>query len=73
MEFIKKVEPFDRGYYAGTVGLVSETESKIYVGIRSCMIDGNQMDVFTGAGITSDSDPLSEWQELGHKQGLFHL
>ena len=73
MEFIKTVEPFDRGYYAGTVGLVSDFESKIYVGIRSCLIQGNQMDVFTGAGITLDSDPFLEWQELDHKQGLFHL
>ncbi len=73
LKFINKFEPFDRGYYAGTIGLMSNLESQIYVGIRSCLIKGNEMHVFTGAGIIPESDPVLEWNELDHKQGLFNL
>ncbi len=73
LKFIQNFEPFDRGWYAGTIGLVSEEESHIYVGIRSALIDGNRMDIFTGAGIIPESCPYQEWQELDHKQGLFNI
>ncbi len=73
LNFIREFEPFDRGWYAGTLGLITREESQIYVGIRSCLIDGNRMDVFTGAGIIPESCPYLEWEELGHKQGLFNL
>lgn len=73
LKFICEFEPFDRGLYAGTLGHISPEESQIYVGIRSCLIDGNRMDVFTGAGIIPESCPYQEWEELGHKQGLFNI
>ncbi len=73
LEFIHAFEPFDRGYYAGTVGFLSKEESRVYIGIRSALIDGNRMDIFTGAGIIPESSPSLEWQELSHKQGLFNI
>jgi menaquinone-specific isochorismate synthase len=73
LDFIRKHEPFDRGYYAGTIGLSSNEISRVYVGIRSALISGNAMHVFTGAGILPESCPLSEWEELNHKQRLFGI
>ncbi len=73
LQFIHTHEPFDRGLYAGTFGILSEKTSRVYVTIRSCMIEGNRMHIFTGAGITPDSNPLHEWEELNHKRGLFDL
>ena len=73
LAFINEFEPFDRGYYAGTQGIMSNSRSEIYVGIRSALIKSNEMHVFTGAGILPESNPLLEWQELDHKQGIYNL
>ena len=73
LSFIYEHEPFDRGWYAGTLSIDSEEEAHTYVTIRSCMIENNQMYIFTGAGITQDSDPKKEWEELNLKQNLFFL
>ncbi len=73
LEFIRENEPFDRGFYAGTIGLLSNELSRVYVGIRSALLSGNEMHIFTGAGILPESNPLSEWEELNHKQRLFGI
>jgi menaquinone-specific isochorismate synthase len=64
---INKLESFDRGWYAGPVGYVSKQQSEFAVGIRSGVLEGDSLTVYTGAGIVEGSDPHREWQELDHK------
>jgi menaquinone-specific isochorismate synthase len=73
LAFINSFEPFDRGLYAGSLGLFSKRESKVFARIRSGLIQETKLHIFSGAGIIFESNPLHEWQELDHKQGLFHI
>lgn len=66
-EFLAKHEGFDRGWYAGPVGCVSEDEAEFAVAIRSIHWRGRQLDVFAGAGIVEGSDAEREWMELEDK------
>ena len=65
--FINRVEPFSRGWYAGFIGLFSDTEIDIAVSIRSVLQTKNARYLFSGAGILTQSDPKAEWDELDHK------
>ncbi len=73
LKFIEHNEAFDRGLYAGTLGILSKQKSDVYVSIRSALISENELHVFTGAGIVQESDPFLEWNELDQKQRLFNL
>jgi menaquinone-specific isochorismate synthase len=67
IEALRAFEPFDRGLYAGPVGVVSRDGAEIAVAIRSARIDGDALVAFAGAGIVEGSDPAEEWRETGHK------
>jgi menaquinone-specific isochorismate synthase len=67
IEALRDLEPFDRGLYAGPVGVVSRDGAEIAVAIRSARIDGDELTAFAGAGIVEGSDPAEEWRETGHK------
>jgi menaquinone-specific isochorismate synthase len=67
LEFIHQHEKFDRSYYAAPIGRVSKLNSEFAVGIRSCYIKKNRIDVFAGAGIIDSSNPKNEWEELKSK------
>lgn len=67
LETLSAVEPFDRGWFAGTIGWLSRDEVQMAVGIRSCLIRQNRWDIFGGAGVVNGSDPLAEWEEIGLK------
>lgn len=71
LKTINELERFDRGLYAGTIGMISEEDSEVYVAIRSALIDGNQIHLFAGAGIMNDSVAEFEWQELENKISQF--
>lgn len=64
---LRDFEPFDRGLYAGPIGVVSRDGAEIAVAIRSARIEGNALTAFAGAGIVEGSDPAEEWRETGHK------
>ncbi len=64
---LRDFEPFDRGLYAGPVGVVSRDGAEIAVAIRSARIEGDQLIAYAGAGIVEGSDPAEEWRETGHK------
>lgn len=68
---IAALEPFDRGWYTGPVGWVSRSGAEFAVAIRCGLIEGDRLQVFTGAGIVQGSDPESEWQEIEDKLGSF--
>ena len=64
LEWIRKVEGFDRGRYAGPVGWVdSRGNGRFAVGIRSAEIDGSRARLFAGVGVVADSDPRAELAE----------
>uniref|UniRef100_A0A1J3CHQ6 isochorismate synthase n=1 Tax=Noccaea caerulescens TaxID=107243 RepID=A0A1J3CHQ6_NOCCA len=70
--FIKQIESFDRGMYAGPVGFFGGGESEFSVGIRSALVEkGLGALIYAGTGIVSGSDPSSEWNELELKISQF--
>lgn len=68
--FFKTFENFERGYFAAPIGLYSQKKSYVAVAIRSMLINDKQCYLFAGAGITKDSVPELEWQELNKKMEL---
>ena len=71
---LSEIETFDRGWYAGTLGVMSDVCSEFCVAIRSAFVEVDKIHVFAGAGIVEGSVPLLEWQEIERKAaGLISL
>ena len=64
---IARIEPFNRGWYAAPVGWIGANSAQFAVAIRSGLVQGNSLSLFSGAGIVRGSDPLEEWQEVENK------
>ncbi len=71
IEKIHQLEHFDRGWYAGPVGWVSQKQAEFAVGIRSALLQGDKASLFAGAGIVQGSDPQAEWREIENKIANF--
>ena len=69
MDLIRSQELFDRGWYAGPVGWVGVNEAEFAVAIRSGLVSGSTIRLYSGAGIVRGSTPPDEWIEIGHKIG----
>ena len=72
-DFILRNEGYDREYYTGFLGELNkdftgdDNESDLYVNLRCMQIkDGNAI-IYTGCGITKDSDPEKEFYETVDK------
>lgn len=64
LEFLRREEPFQRGWYAGPVGWVDGEGDGVFVpALRSAVGDGREWTLFAGAGIVEGSDPMKEWEE----------
>ena len=64
LEMIERLETVQRGLYTGALGWIGfngDVEWNIL--IRTALLYGGNMYVQAGAGITSDSDPHSEYEE----------
>ena len=71
---LAEIETFDRRWYAGTLGMMSQHLSEFCVTIRSAFIEENRVRVFAGAGIVEGSQPVEEWLEIERKAaGLISL
>lgn len=71
---LAEIETFERGWYAGTLGVMSDAFAEFCVAIRSAFIEGHRIRVFAGAGIVAGSQPLEEWKEIERKaEGLISL
>ncbi len=68
---IREMEPFDRGWYAGPVGWIGAKGAEFAVGIRSGLVRGSTLQLFSGAGIVAGSVPEREWAEIEQKIGDF--
>ena len=64
---IARHEPFDRGLYAGPIGWIGRDAAEFAVGIRSGLVEGDHLHLYSGAGIIEGSDPEAEWDEIEHK------
>jgi len=67
MNFLKQNEQHQRSYYCGFLGPVDENEFSLYVNLRSANILGSKVIIYVGAGITINSEPEKEWEEILHK------
>lgn len=73
MEYIKELEDRPREIYCGAIGMISpEREAIFNVPIRTVIINRNQAVYGTGSGITWDSSPASEYEELKQKAKVLH-
>ncbi|PJG83852.1 isochorismate synthase [Caviibacterium pharyngocola] len=74
VRFLAETESFNRGRYAGAVGVMAPDCAEFCVAIRSAFIAADKIHVFAGAGIVEGSIPLLEWQEIERKAlGLVSL
>jgi menaquinone-specific isochorismate synthase len=70
LDVIRQLDSFDRGWYAAPIGYISRRQAEFATGIRSVLIRGKKISVFTGAGIVEGSDPDNEWREIDSKDIL---
>ena len=71
MQLIREIEGYDRGLYAGPVGIVVGGDAEFAVGIRCGLYNNGKLYLYSGAGIVPDSIPQEEWQEINNKQMNF--
>lgn len=71
LRLIREMEPFDRGLYAGPAGWIGPDAAEFAVGIRSGLLDGRRLHLYSGAGVVAGSDPAAEWEETEAKLGAF--
>ena len=68
LALIDELEPFDRGFYAGSVGWVDrDGDGEWYIALRCGEICERSIALYAGAGIVSGSDPEAETQETSAK------
>lgn len=64
MEFIRRHEGFDRGWYAAPVGwLDSQGNGDFLVALRSALMTPRHCHLFAGCGIVEGSQPAGEYEE----------
>jgi isochorismate synthase len=65
---IRELEPFNRGFFGGTVGYVDGNDNgEFSVAIRSGVFDGSEGYLYAGCGIVQGSDAASEYDEIDIK------
>jgi isochorismate synthase len=68
LAFLSTHEAFDRSLFAGFIGPVNiNSETSIYVNLRTARLMENQAILYAGAGVTEDSIPEKEWEETEMK------
>lgn len=67
LQEIPRLEPFSRGWYAAPVGSFGPEDAEFAVAIRSGLVSGAEVNVYSGAGIVEGSDPAAEWLEIENK------
>lgn len=66
--FLRREEPFARGWYAGPVGWFDTAgDGEFAPGLRSALVRGRSVRLFAGAGIVEGSAAGDEWRETGLK------
>jgi isochorismate synthase len=69
---IERLEPFDRGAYAGPVGWVDASgDGEWAIALRCAELQDDRATLYAGAGIVADSDPADEVDETDRKFRAF--
>lgn len=63
-QFIEITEPFDRNWYAGSLGFAGKENAEFCVMLRCMNLQKNNAIFYAGAGIVANSQPCKEWQEI---------
>jgi isochorismate synthase len=66
-KYIYKNEPLNRSYYSGFLGEWNHNSVDVFVNLRCARIYSNGIEIIAGAGITVDSDPIAESEEVNKK------
>lgn len=67
-ELIRKLEPFDRGRYAGPVGWIgADGDGEWAIALRGGQFDGTKITAYAGCGIVAESEPAAELAETDLK------
>lgn len=65
---INELEKYDRGWYSGTIGWIDNNlDCEFYAGLRSALSRDKHIYIYSGAGITIDSNINEEWLEINSK------
>lgn len=68
LDFLRRHEPFERGWYSGPVGWFDTGGDGIFVpALRTAVVRGPRWRLFAGAGVVDGSSPPEEWDETGIK------
>lgn len=70
VEVIAQLEPFERGLYAGFVGVADDDGEHLTVALRCGSSHDGVVDVFAGGGLVAGAEPAREWLELEKKSSL---
>lgn len=72
MEVIDALEPFSRGLYCGTVGMIRRDGGALFaVAIRTATVTNGAVEYFAGGGLVAASDPAKEVAETELKARVF--
>ncbi len=63
IELISAAEKHDRGLYTGYLGILGESETRVFVNLRCMQIGEAELALYVGGGITAKSDMEAEWEE----------
>jgi isochorismate synthase len=64
---IAQIEHHGRRCYGGYIYVNDAAKTEAFVNLRCVSFDNNQWCIYSGGGITADSDPASEWLETEAK------
>jgi menaquinone-specific isochorismate synthase len=71
MDWLRTLEPFERGHYAAPVGWIdSAGDTDLRVAIRSGTLRGRRLELTAGAGLVRGSQPERELEEVALKLGV---
>lgn len=68
LQFLREEENLNRGWYGAPIGWMDKKENgEFIVGIRSGLVNGKDLTLFSGCGVVGDSDAKSEYEETDLK------
>ena len=73
---INSIEQHNRRCYGGYIAIHNNEDISAYVNIRCAQFDKKTYCIYSGGGITKDSNPIEEWKETENKistlKRIFH-
>lgn len=72
LHFIREHEGFDRGLYAGPVGMIHGSSVELWVALRGARLCGPRLTLYAGAGLVDGSSPAAEWEETEAKTAAMY-